>query len=373
MGGVMRRTVLSAAVLTGALLALAAASAPVARADPTLEYGCNPPLPSAPENCSRWNTGPVHLAWTWTNGNPVNNDACSPRTFTQDTPSLSITCVVQDGSTQLGKTAVIRIDMTPPTVTGATPARPPDHDGWWNHPVAFAFGGSDATSGIAACDTVNYSGPDGAEAQVAGTCRDQAGNSATRAIALRYDATPPTLRGVTASSRDRRATVRWSASVDTVLKQVVRSPGIRGRASSLVYGGSAGTFTDTAVSNGVTYRYTVTAYDAAGNAASARVSTTPGSLRPAWGARLRRPPLLRWPQVKGASYYNVQLFRGRRKVMSAWPARNRLQLHRSWNFRGHRLRLTRGLYRWHVWPGFGSRLVQQYGRRIGQSSFYIRV
>jgi hypothetical protein len=116
----------------------------------------------------------------------------------------------------------------------------------------------------------------------------------------------------------------------------------------------------------------VTAYDAAGNAASVSVRTIPGALRPAQGARLSRPPLLRWPRVRGAGYYNVQLFRGRRKVLSSWPARNSLQLHRSWNFRGHRLRLTRGLYRWIVWPGFGSRSAQQYGRRIGQSSFYIK-
>ena len=33
----------------------------------------------------------------------------------------------------------IHVDTTPPTVTDGTPARGPDKNGWYNHPVEFAF------------------------------------------------------------------------------------------------------------------------------------------------------------------------------------------------------------------------------------------
>jgi hypothetical protein len=84
------------------------------------------------------------------------------------------------------------------------------------------------------------------------------------------------------------------------------------------------------------------------------------------------PPLLRWHRADGAEYYNVQLFRGRKKILSAWPARPRFQLQKSWSFRGHRHRLTRGRYRWYVWPGFGPPAARHYGRLIRVGTFYFK-
>src|SRR5690349_20111690 len=46
------------------------------------------------------------------------------------------------GSTTV-TTKVIKIDATPPTVQ-AVPQRPPDSNGWYNHPVSASFAGSDA-------------------------------------------------------------------------------------------------------------------------------------------------------------------------------------------------------------------------------------
>jgi hypothetical protein len=40
-------------------------------------------------------------------------------------------------------------------------------------------------------------------------------------------------------------------------------------------------------------------------------------------------------------------------------------------FQGHRYRLGAGLYRWYVWPGFGSRAQARYGRRLGGSTFRV--
>jgi len=351
-------------------LALAAPVRP-ASADPTLSYGCDPPLPRAPENCAIWHTSAVTIVWSWDiNSDPVQG--CGKQVIDHDTDGLRITCEVMDNvGTSLSKTATIRLDMTPPVIASAVPARPPDYADWWNHPVAFAFQATDATSGTAGCDTFTYSGPGSEAASVSGGCRDVAGNSATRSFPLKYDSDPPTLSGVAPVVRNGKVTVRWQASPDTALVEVTRSPGTGGAASSKVYSGLAAEFTDTAVKSGVTYRYWVSARDPAGNVTSQTVSATPSRLVPVNGARLRGPPLLQWPKVKRAGYYNVQLYRGSRKVLSAWPARARLQLPRSWNFRGQRYRLAPGHYRWYIWPGFGSRTAHRYGKLIGSARFTI--
>ena len=39
--------------------------------------------------------------------------------------------------------------------------------------------------------------------------------------------------------------------------------------------------------------------------------------------------------MRGAGYYNVQVLLGNRKVLSLWPERPRLKLHRAWHFAGH--------------------------------------
>ena len=83
------------------------------------------------------------------------------------------------------------------------------------------------------------------------------------------------------------------------------------------------------------------------------------------------PPLLRWPSVQRARYYNVQLLRGERKLLSVWPARPRYQLKRSWRFRGKPRRLVPGSYRWIVWPGYGRRAKGRYGKPIVRSTFSI--
>ncbi len=54
--------------------------------------------------------------------------------------------------------------------------------------------------------------------------------------------------------------------------------------------------------------------------------------------------MLAWTPVRGATYYNVQLFHGGGKVLSMWPAHARLQLPRAWRFKGHHYRLRPGRY-----------------------------
>jgi hypothetical protein len=85
----------------------------------------------------------------------------------------------------------------------------------------------------------------------------------------------------------------------------------------------------------------------------------------------KKAPLLRWTAVRGASYYNFQLYRGGKKILSIWPTHASVQLKSSWRFDGRRYRLTPGRYRWYVWPGFGPLAADRYGPAIGHYTLVI--
>ena len=81
---------------------------------------------------------------------------------------------------------------------------------------------------------------------------------------------------------------------------------------------------------------------------------------------------LTWPKISGATYYNVQLFRGGHKMLTAWPVTARFELIRTWTFSGRRETLARGTYKWYVWPGHGARAAARYGRLLGGSTYGVR-
>ena len=122
---------------------------------------------------------------------------------------------------------------------------------------------------------------------------------------------------------------------------MVRTPGVAGEPSSALVPASAA-LTDMRVRNDVAYRYVVTLADAAGNSASRELIAVPGPrlLAPARRALVSAPPVLRWTPVRGARYYNVQLFRNGRQILSAWPKRPELRLRERWRFGGRRIPLT---------------------------------
>jgi hypothetical protein len=135
---------------------------------------------------------------------------------------------------------------------------------------------------------------------------------------------------------------------------------------------TASSFADRTVANHVVYRYRVATLDAAGNvAAPVEAGARPSPiLSPAWGAVVHAPPLLDWTSVRRATYYNMQVWREGRKILSVWPLRSRYQLRSTWTFGGKRYTLGEGRLTVYVWPGFGSKAAARYGGLLGWTRFW---
>ena len=77
--------------------------------------------------------------------------------------------------------------------------------------------------------------------------------------------------------------------------------------------------------------FVVVAYDAVGQClAGGDVRVEPSRRRAASGpaprAKVHGKVRLSWPVVKGAKYYNVQIYAGKKRVLVSWPAGRALQL-----------------------------------------------
>lgn len=353
-----------------------------------------PPDPScspAPSDCGAWHTGDVTVTWS---GPPagVSSSGCGPTTISTDTSGTPVSCTWSNGDGSRTTTVTVRRDSTQPSAK-ADASRGPDVNGWYNHPLSVTYTATDATSGLASCSSAStYGGPDSSHARVQGECKDQAGNWSNPYYVFKYDSTPPSVNWIKAGPAGRGVLLTWGASKDALRFEVVRQPGLQGSATSTIYSGDGRSVTDRRARRGVAYHYAITAYDEAGNAKLKIIVAVPGRsvtvgspsrsagksapaqpalLGPREGARVAAPPRLRWREASGATYYNVQLFRNGKKVLSAWPSGHSLRLRRSWTYAGHRYSLRPGRYRWYVWPGHGPRSANRYGKLIGTRSFVV--
>lgn len=277
-----------------------------------------------------------------------------------------------DGTTTV-VTAPIKIDADPPTGVQLQVTRAPDHKGWYNHSLLVTWSGSDATSGIAACPSVDYSGPEGAGVVVRGGCTDNAGNSTSTSATINYDATAPTFSQLSVGSTAEANVVRWTSSEPTAKVVLRRAP----RASTrriMLYRGTASKFVDKNIHPGIEYVYSLRTVDQAGNeSADVTLAGLPKVLtlqRMPYVPRAAPKPILRWDRVGGARYYNVQLFRGTKRVLAAWPATHQLGVPAAWKWGGRSYRLRPGHYRWYVWAGFGPRSFARY-RTVGTADFIV--
>lgn len=311
------------------------------------------------------------------------------------TATIKGSCTDNAGNTGGGMDFTFKYDGTPPKVTGATPTRKPDANGWFNHPVDFHFTGEDPVSGVAGCSSASYKGPDSKAATVTGTCQDNAGNtSAPTPMTFRYDSTPPAFPRLTSAVRNGQVHLSWKAGADVKTVLVDRIPLGKGGKPKLVFKGRGHSWVDRSVKNPAGYRYEVTVIDEAGNrsgrivrpgrssgkagpvaptapAAPEPTGKTRAAFSPAEGARVHGPVELRWPKVAGATYYNVQLRLKGVKILSTWPATTTVTIPLSWSYGGKVHRLVPGEYRWDVWPGFKDRASATYGKLIRTSHFVV--
>ena len=364
----MSRVTALAAVGLASFLIFAAPAA--AASPPTISYSVE-----GIAGTNGWYRGSIYgdnvvLHWSVVG---ATSPTCPPVVIPGPTTGTTESCTATNSSGgYTATTAPIKIDDTPPTVT-ASLSRKPDFHGWYNHPVTIRSSGTDTTSGLAGCSSVTYKGPENAAATVNGGCTDLAGNSAVHGVRLAYDATPPVLSDVSEQSTTADNVLRWSSSSPSD-RIVVRRAVQGGKAHRAVFDSSAQGFTDTKIRPGAEYVYSVRSFDQAGNPSKAvTVAGLPKVLtlrKTAYVPRAAPNPILRWGRFRGAGYYNVQLFRGSKRIYSAWPARHQLGLPAAWKWSDHRFRLTPGRYRWYVWAGLGARTLAQY-RTVGSASFVV--
>jgi hypothetical protein len=365
----MTRSLAAAAVAVASVLTFTATAS---ASPPTISYSIDGTVGS-----NGWYRGSSHgdnVVLHWSVSLDATSSNCLPAiTIPGDTTGTTRTCSATntDGITT-AVTRGIKIDATPPTVT-ASFSRGPDFNGWFNHPVAISWSGTDAISGIASCSSLTYQGPDSGAATPNGGCTDKAGNSSLRPVRLAYDATPPVLRDVGERSTPAGDVLRWRSS--NASDRVVVQRTLRGsKAHATVLDGSVSSFTDKKIRPGAQYVYLVQSFDEAGNASKVvSIAALPKILilrKTPYVPQAAGNPILRWRRVRGATYYNVQLFRGSKRIYAAWPTAHQVGLPATWKWSGHRFRLSPGRYRWYVWAGIGPRALARY-RAVGSARFVI--
>ena len=371
-------------LLAVSLLAAAAAGG-LAAAAPA---GDDEPDRTPPEVAARVSGGPLRNGWflgnvtvRWVVRDPESGIAasagCGNTQIRRETRGIRLACVARNrDGLQTARSLLVRIDTTPPTVSAA-PERSPDANGWYNRPVRVLFSGQDGISGIVSCDAPEYRGPDGGQVVVSGRCTDAAGHAAGTSVSINYDTTPTgPVRDLRLIPGDRAVTLTWQPPGEADFDRVAVVRTSPDGTQRTLYEGRERGYAERGLANGRTYTYAVVAVDRAGNrAAAVSGSAQPRMLllvSPRDGAVVRRPPLLRWAPYRSPRYYNVQLWRGGGKVLSLWPARARLQLARTWSFKGRRYTLGRGRYRWYVFPGYGDRRAARDGAMLGSSTFVVR-
>jgi hypothetical protein len=104
---------------------------------------------------------------------------------------------------------------------------------------------------------------------------------------------------------------------------------------------------------------------------------------PADGGNLKKlPTQFVWVADPKATYYNLQLYAGGslllqsttaqpRKIMSVFPSGTVYKFKSPWKWEGKKYTMTKGIYTWYLWPGYGAREDVKYGRLLGAATFQV--
>jgi len=339
-------------------------------------------------------------------GEPIAPESisCTPRSgATFPLGATTVTCGVTNayGVSTSGSFVVTVVDTTPPRLTAPNPlvlsaGGPVPRS---NGSISAFLGAARAVDLADAHASVTSNAPETfpiGTTPVTFTARDASGNVSTATSSVRIsqaspgspptssgsssaaDRTPPgDVRSVDATPGDRSVTLSWDDPPDADFQRVdvFRAELAAETSETRIYSGRAHKLVDRGLKNGTQYHYVLVAVDKAGNrSGGVFVTATPKAallLAPKDGARLKRPPVLVWAIWPAASYYNVQLWRGGTKILSAWPTKARWVLRQRWQYAGRVRSLSPGEYRWYVWPGLGARAEVSYGPVLGMQTFSI--
>jgi microsomal dipeptidase-like Zn-dependent dipeptidase len=157
------------------------------------------------------------------------------------------------------QSAGVRLDLTAPTVT-ASAAPAPNGNGWNNTDVTVTYSGTDALSGIGACDSPSILNAGGAGQSASGSCADRAGNTASAtASGINIDKSPP---AITVNSPAHLAEFVLAQSVLAGWSAADTLSGVDSATGTV----PSGTPIDTSSTG--THSFTVHAVDKAGNPAA---------------------------------------------------------------------------------------------------------
>lgn len=236
------------------------------------------------------------------------------------------------------------------------------------------------TSGSLACDVaaslescVDTTAPEGATYRYGVFAVDAGGNGSLAALPGAVTIPDLTAPGVPSAFRVKAKgaviAITWGLPTAADLNRVVivrnasRAPRnlTDGKA---IYSGKAKSFS-LRQKAGTTAWYRAFAVDKAGNfsaTAGVRIRLPIFKLFPENGSELRGTVRLTWKKPKKATYFNVQVYLGSKRVTQTWPKNASFKIPRS--------KLQKGkTYTWYVWPGVGAKSAGRYGTMIGKSTF----
>lgn len=150
-----------------------------------------------------WYRSAVAISWDVSDPESgiASSSSCGTTSLMADTSSVTLTCSATNGVGLSSSASVtVKIDKTPPSITASrVPA--PNLAGWNNTDVTVSFACADGMSGVSNVSPVSaLLSAEGANQAVAGSCADNAGNSATAAMGgINIDKTAPTSTNVAAT------------------------------------------------------------------------------------------------------------------------------------------------------------------------------
>jgi hypothetical protein len=287
------------------------------------------------------------------------------------------TLAVVGTAVALAPAAALSSSIAPPTITLHLSGLEGDN-GWYRSDVSVSWTVSDSTgiSSSSGCEpqTLTSDTP-GTTLTCSASNRAKPPLSTSVSVTIKIDRIAPRLNDVSVTPGDGRNVLHWRSTSRSDTTRIIRSPR-RGKGTPATFRSLRGdSFADTTIENGREYVYTLFSRDSADNhSKSVSLLALPKVLtleKLPYLPRVSVAPILRWKAVPGAAYYHVQLFRGGKRILAAWPSGPQLAVRPTWSWAGHRYRLDRGTYRWYVWAGTGARSAARYERR-GTAVFAVR-